>query len=141
MPELRFKKLSKDAKSPIKMSECAAGWDLSADTIETGFDIVTINTNIAVEIPQNHVGLLFPRSSVYKTGLTLANSVGVIDSDYRGPIMFKYRRISNEVLGYTRGDRCGQLVIVPIPDLTLVEVDTLSETDRSSGGFGSTGQA
>lgn len=117
-----------------------------------GFDITAIGriwnseklvweyqTGIAVEIPHGYVGLVFPRSSVYKTGQRLTNDVGVIDSDYRGEIGAKF---SDGFDGntYQVGDRICQLVIVPIPEVEFVEVEELSETERGEGGYGSTGK-
>lgn len=147
--DLKFKKLDDRAVIPHRGSAGAAGIDLTAiDRIlewdETGgklYSIVSYDTGLAVEIPDGYVGLLFPRSSVYKKPLRLANSVGVIDSDYRGPIKFKYDLHSATDLeqAYAVGDRVGQLVILPIPYFRVVEVDELSSTDRDLGGFGSTG--
>lgn len=96
-------------------------------------------TGLCLEIPMGFVGLLFPRSSVSKTSLALANSVGVVDSGYRGEIMLKYRRIPSISESYKVGDRVGQLMIIPYPKVELIEADELSITDRGSGGFGSTG--
>ena len=97
-------------------------------------------TGIAVEIPEGYVGLVYPRSSVSKTSMLLANGVGVIDSGYRGEIMLKYRRLEGESGIYTTGDRVGQLMVVKRPEGELVVVDELSSTERGDGGFGSTGQ-
>jgi dUTP pyrophosphatase len=97
-------------------------------------------TGIAVEIPEGYVGLVYPRSSVSKTSMLLANGVGVIDSGYRGEIMLKYRRLEGKSGIYTTGDRVGQLMVVKRPEVELVVVDELSSTERGEGGFGSTGQ-
>ena len=94
------------------------------------------DTQIAMEIPDGYVGLIFPRSSVSKTGLSLRNAVGVIDSGYRGPIMLKF---GGEAGGYLAGDRVGQIMILPYPEIEYVEVDELSDSERGAGGFGSTG--
>ena len=93
---------------------------------------------MSIEIPEGHVGLLFPRSSVYRTEQALANSVGVIDSGYRGEIKLKFTR-SSDALEYNVGDRIGQLLILPYPTIELVEVDGLSMSERGVDGFGSTG--
>ena len=98
----------------------------------------TYHTGLAVEIPTWHVGLLFPRSSVYKTGQTLTNCVGVIDSGYRGEIMMKFSLSANRN-EYQIGDRVGQLIIMPYPKISFIEVDELTPTDRGVGGYGSTG--
>ena len=85
-----------------------------------------------------HVGLLFPRSSIYKTGMSLTNAVGVIDSGYRGEIMMKFEMTDSRTM-YEVGDRVGQLIIVPYPRIDFELVDELTSTDRGSGGYGSTG--
>ena len=135
---LKFKKLHEDAIIPSYAKPGDAGLDLTAVTESWNLDIVTYGTGLAVEIPEGFVGLLTPRSSVYKTGLFLANSVGVIDSGYRGEIMFKYRSLDSGLQYYIK-DRVGQLLLVPIPLIKTLEVDELSSTDRGEGGFGSTG--
>ena len=97
------------------------------------------------EIPKGYVGLVFPRSSIRKTDLSLTNCVGVIDSGYRGEIQATFKKIfgKNDVrldeLDYNVGDRIAQIMIIPYPSVTFVEVDELSQTDRGEGGFGSTG--
>ena len=146
---VKFKKLHPDAKAPVRATDGSAGWDLTAlgfayideegEEFETYTGIAKYRTGIAVEIPPGYVGLVFPRSSLFKTGMDLTNCVGVIDSDYRGEIAFVFRVID---IGdkYKNGDRIGQLVIVPCPAVELVELEELSETERGTGGFGSTGR-
>ena len=136
-----FKKTHPDAIKPTYSLDGDGCLDLYAVSREedTNGNIV-FNTGIAIEIPSDHVGLLFPRSSVTKTELFLGNSVGVIDSNYRGDIMLKFTKVkSRGMKSYYPGDKIGQLLIVPRPLVTLREVDKLSETNRGSGGFGSTG--
>ena len=117
-----------------------AGLDLTAISEEWNDDtsVVTYDTGLSIEIPEGYVGLLFPRSSVVKTSLVLSNSVGVIDSGYRGPIMFKYR-YPKEGMVYDIGDRVGQILIIPYPNIEFEEVEELSNTERGTGGYGSTG--
>lgn len=138
---VKIKKLSPNAVIPVYAKAGDAGLDLVAIREEWNDEntMVTYDTGLAIEIPEGHVGLLFPRSSVSKTELTLANSVGVIDSGYRGPIMFKFRYL-DEGMVYDVGDKIGQILIVPYPQITFEEVDELSSTDRGEGGFGSTGK-
>ena len=124
---------------PFRADEGAAGFDLYAVNIEEENGILTVHTGIAVEIPFGYAGFLFPRSSVYKTGLSLANSVGVIDSSYRGEIMCKFRVINKDSPKYEIGERCCQLIILPVPHVRYAETDKLSDTSRGVGGFGSTG--
>lgn len=142
--EIKFKRLSEDAILPIRAHKSDAGIDLTATRItqelnECGQLILVYHTDLAVEIPEGHVGLLFPRSSVSKKSLTATNSVGVIDSGYRGEIMFKMRSTTDVVPAiYKPGERFAQLVIVPILDYTIAETAELSESDRGDNGYGST---
>lgn len=140
--KVKIKKLHPDAVIPSYAKAGDAGMDLTAVAIEKESippkGIVTFRTGLAIEIPEGHVGLLFPRSSVYKTGMTLSNCVGVIDSGYRGEIMMKYFRNGFHE-EYEVGDRIGQLIIMPYPEVQFEEVTELSLTDRGVGGYGSTG--
>lgn len=138
--QIKFKKLNSNAVMPKRGTPGAAGFDLTAVWLEATETTLKYDTGIAVEIPPGYVGLLFPRSSVCKTGLSLANSVGVIDSDFRGSISFVFYKPAACIVPYLPGDRIGQLVIVPIPEVEYVEVEELSETDRGAGGYGSTGK-
>jgi dUTP pyrophosphatase len=144
---LKMKKLDPKAVIPRFATEGSAGLDLTAISRETvieesGNYYVRFRTGLAIEIPDGYVGLIFPRSSIFKTPLVLTNCVGVIDSDYRGEISFIFKMVphaKNIKDAYKEGDRIGQLVIVPIPSVEILEVDELTETSRGSGGFGSTG--
>lgn len=142
--ELKIKRLTEDAILPIRAHKGDAGIDLTCTTItqeinECGQLIIVYHTGLAIEIPEGHVGLLFPRSSIANKSLSLTNSVGVIDSGYRGEIMAKMRSTTDVVPAiYKPGERFAQLVIVPIPEVEITEVAELSETDRGEGGFGST---
>jgi dUTP pyrophosphatase len=135
------------AITPIRANPTDAGLDLCAfeDKWVMPSEVTLVETGISIRIPKGQVGLLFQRSSFVKYGLSLANSVGVIDSDYRGTIKVAFRSHAEEV-GYliNKGDRIAQLVIVPIslPDLVYF-VGTEEEwvdTSRGEGGFGSTGK-
>lgn len=99
-----------------------------------------IPLGVAVEIPQDHMGLLTPRSSMSKTPLRCANSVGIIDEDYRGEISIVYENVSCKDYTIARGDRIAQLVVIPVAMVDVLEVDELSETERGAGGYGSTGK-
>ena len=138
--KIKFKKLNPNAVIPKQGTAGAAGFDLTAVWLEATETTLKYDTGIAVEIPPGYVGFVFPRSSVCKTGLSLANSVGVIDSDYRGSISFVFYKPMQCIVPYLPGDRIGQLVIVPIPEVEYVEVEELSETERGAGGYGSTGK-
>jgi dUTP pyrophosphatase len=138
---LRIKKTHVYAVIPKQMTEGAAGFDLTAVRVqEVPNNKVICSIGLAFEIPVGYVGLLFPRSSVVRTDLRLANAVGVIDSDYRGEVSVVFDEISHgtKVSSYGAGDRVAQMVIIPIAQVELEEVDELSSTDRGSGGFGST---
>lgn len=139
--KVKIKKLSKNSVLPTYSKVGDAGLDLTAISEEWNEDnsIVTYDTGLAIEIPKGHVGLLFPRSSIYKTSLDLTNAVGVIDSGYRGSIMFKFRYVE-EGMVYDVGDRVGQLIILPYPEIEFEEVEELSNSERNDGGFGSTGK-
>jgi len=136
--KVKIKKLHEDAVIPGYAKDGDAGMDLTAVDVESDGGVITYKTGLAVEIPRWHVGLLFPRSSVYKTGQSLTNCVGVIDSGYRGEIMLKFT-LSPYQREYEIGDRVGQLIIMPYPKVEFEEVEELTETSRGKGGYGSTG--
>ena len=139
--EVKVKKMHAEAVIPSYATKGDAGLDLTAVSEEwnEGNTMVTYGTGLSIEIPQGYVGLLFPRSSVCKTSLNLSNSVGVIDSGYRGEIMLKYR-YPEQGLVYDLGDRVGQLIIMPYPQIKLIEAEELSSTERGEGGYGSSGK-
>lgn len=148
--KVRFKKLNKDAVTPRYSRENDAAMDLVAISkkrvvnsdrydLEMDAKYIEYSTGLAFEIPENHVGLIFPRSSISNTDLTLANSVGVVDSNYRGEVTFRFRVTKNESQ-YQVGDRVGQLLIIPYPKVELQEVAELSDTERGSGSYGSSGR-
>lgn len=101
---------------------------------------IVYGTGLAAEIPEGYVGLLFPRSSIYKKDLVLSNSVGLIDSSFRGEMKFIFRFKHVDLPHYNIGDRIGQLLILPYPTIEPEFVDELSSTERNTGGFGSTGE-
>jgi dUTP pyrophosphatase len=135
--KIKFKKLSENAILPSSPRLGDAGVDLIAARIERETrGIMTYYTDVAVEIPEGYVGLLFQRSSVYKTDLYLRNAVGVIDSSYRGNITVKFKNDGHFFYGV--GDKIAQLVIVPYVQVE-VEEGELSDSVRGDAGFGSTG--
>jgi dUTP pyrophosphatase len=139
---VNFKKLHPSAISPCYAKQGDAGMDLTATSLisEESFKIV-YGTGIAVEIPEGYVGLVFPRSSIRKYDLSLTNSVGVIDSGYRGEIQVTFRKERGVVSKkYDVGDRVCQLMILPFPSVTFIEKDELSSSERGEGGHGSTGK-
>lgn len=140
--KVKFKKLHPDAITPSYSKAGDAGLDLTAVSINQNTQYIEYKTGIAFEIPENHVGLLFPRSSITKKGLMVKNSVGIIDSSFRGEVTVRFQDfgdpLSKETY-YNIGDRVAQIVIIPIPTIELEEANKLSETDRGAGGYGSTG--
>lgn len=124
---------------PQRKTAGAAGMDLvlAHDLVIRQDEVAKVGTGVHVEIPEGHVGLVFLRSSIHDVVLT--NSVGVIDSDYRGEIMLKLRG-ATRIARYAQGDRIAQLVILPFAAMEPVAVDELSDTVRGEGGFGSTGK-
>ncbi len=141
---VKFIKLDKNAIVPSYGTPFAAGADLYAlpngdITINSG-ETVLIHTGIAMQIPDGFGGFIFARSGIAtKRGLAPANKVGVIDSDYRGEIMVALHNHSECVQTIASGERVAQLVIMPYVTAQFVESDCLDDTERSTGGFGSTG--
>ncbi len=136
---LKFKKLDKSAHLPSRSHEGDAGLDLTAVTVDKSHERYwEYGTGLAVEIPPGMVGLLFPRSSISKTAHSLRNSVGIIDSGYRGEIKVRLSPDSSSS-AYGVGDRIAQLLIMEVPLLKVVEEEELSPSQRGSSGFGSTG--
>jgi len=141
--KLKIKKLHPNAVIPQYAKPGDAGLDLTATTkSEYINNIITYGTGLSMSIPDGYVGLLFPRSSIYKQDMYLTNCVGVIDSGYIGEIMFKFAITESEQYAntYNIGDRIGQLILFPYPQVTIEEVEELTETERGTNGFGSTGK-
>jgi dUTP pyrophosphatase len=153
--QVKIKKLNPNAVIPSYAKSGDAGMDLVATSIiKDTPEQITYGMGIALEIPEGFVGLVFPRSSVRKTGLQLSNSVGVIDSGYRGELqatfnkLFGTERMYDETKNtedtsinfYKVGDRIAQIMIIPYPPIEFMEVDELSDSERGEGGFGSTGK-
>ena len=143
--ELKFKRLKDSAVLPIRGTKGAAGIDLTCTNITTTLNeanqlMIVYHTDLAVEIPKGYVGLLVPRSSIWKKSLMLTDSLGIIDDDFRGEIVAIMKATTDTVPAiYKQGERFCQLVILEKPEYTIVEADELSETERGEGGFGSTG--
>ena len=147
MLDVKIMKLVEEAVIPQYSLEGDAGLDLTATFRSYDeFGNVIYHTGIAMEIPKGYVGLLFQRSSVSKKQQFLTNAVGVIDSNYRGEIMLKFKptvqyhskveSLFNEM--YEVGEKIGQLIILPYPSVNFILSDNLSDTVRGSNGFGST---
>jgi dUTP pyrophosphatase len=145
--------LNNNAKLPVMGSEGAGAYDVFASRVEKvdgGYFIV--HTDVHFEIPQGYRLMCIPRSSLTKTGWVLANSVGLLDSDYRGELQFRFRGLLVEQpegsdywadltdFPYTQGDRIGQVYLEKINYMEFNQVQELSDTQRGQGGFGSTGK-
>lgn len=161
--EVKIKKLSPKAVIPAYAhTDGDMGMDITATdcVYDPVYDRFIYHTGLAFEVPKGYGMLIFPRSSNCKTNAYLCNSVGILDSNYRGELMFMYKNrtdssqlipikldmdlnmrnleLVNEHAPYKVGDRIGQIVIIPYPEITFKEVNELSDTDRGEGGFGST---
>lgn len=139
--QVRIKKLHENAVIPKYAKDGDAGLDLTCVSKEENALYIEYKIGLAIELQENYVGLLYPRSSISKYHLVLANSVGVIDSGYRGEIAVRFKKtIDNSCeKTYNVGDKVAQLVIMPYPKVELVEVDELVSTVRGDSGFGSSG--
>ena len=132
---MRFKKLDRGAKKPLRATSTDAGLDLYTTSMSIEGDIVTYGTGLAFEIPENHFGLLTNRSSIYKKDLQI--STGIIDSGYRGEVIVKFRKSGNNI--YDVGERVAQLVIIPYAKVEIELSEELSSTERDNRGFGHSG--
>ena len=139
---IKIKRITESAKLPTCGTEYSAGYDLYSDesTIVDPGATVKISTGISVAIPEGYFGAIFARSGLAtKQGLRPSNCVGVIDSDYRGTVIVALHNDSAFTRTIQKGDRIAQLIIIEHQKVTWDEVDELDNTNRSSGGFGSTG--
>lgn len=141
--KVNIKKLDPNAVIPKRMSAGAAGMDVVATSksYDPAGAFIEYGTGLSFEIPEGYAAFLYPRSSITKTGYILGNSVGIVDADFRGEVKFRFKTMQGyeDLDGYDIGDRIGQVVIMPVPEIEFVEVEELSSTERNSGGYGSTG--
>ena len=150
--QIKVKKLYDNAVLPTRAHSSDAGYDLRiANVKQCSPKQITYGFGIAMEIPDGHVGLVFPRSSIKSKAVRLSNCVGVIDSGYRGEICAVFDidaelksfgcgyRFKSPGELYIIGDRAAQIIIMKLPDVEMVEADELSDSDRGTGGYGSTG--
>ena len=143
--QIRIKKLREDAVVPTYGSPYAAGADLYAcleeEQVVSPGQTVMFHTGIAMEIPEGYAGLIFARSGLAsKRGLAPANKVGVVDSDYRGEFMIALHNHSDVPQTVLPGERIAQMVLTPVLAAEFLQGEELDETQRGSGGFGSTGR-
>jgi len=129
--------LKDGAQRPFKKHYNDACYDLTAHTCTVHNNYIEYGTGVSVEVPEGYCMLVFPRSSVSNVNMHLANSVGVIDANYRGEIKVRFYR--NGQSYYDIGDRIAQCTIMPVPQLDFWVVNKLPSSDRGEGGFGSTG--
>jgi dUTP pyrophosphatase len=141
--DIKFIMLDERAIAPSQANKGDAGFDLYAHSVfypPGSPDLyVEIGTGTSFEIPKNYVGLLFPRSSISNTRHSLRNSVGVIDSGYRGEIKFRFSPDLSKT-SYSIGDKVGQIVFLKLPSVSLIQSKQLSTSSRGSSGFGSSGK-
>lgn len=142
---VRFKKLTPFATAPTRGSKQAAGYDLYTDLEAPVYisphETELIGTGYAIAVPEGYFGAIFARSGLAtKEGLRPANCVGVVDSDYRGEVKVAVHNDSNEIRYVEKGERIAQLVLIPYLPFTVSEVSELDDTERGTGGFGSTGK-
>ena len=157
--KVKIKKLIPEAVIPSYAKYGDAGMDLTATSVQEGENFIQYGTGLSIEIPEEYVGLIFPRSSISKTKLVQANSVGIIDSGYRGELLVRFKRVFGDyrlrfegqitICEHDRlddkfyfkvGERIAQLMILPYHTIELEEVNELSSTERGEGGFGHTGE-
>lgn len=146
--DVKIVKISEDAIIPTYSQIGDAGLDLTATSMIVTDGYIQYGTSLTIEIPEGYFGLLLPRSSITKAppGVSLKNNCGIIDSNYRGELLLRFELpynmsygISNDFIVPKIGDRVGQLIILPYPKINFILSENISETNRGSGGFGSTG--
>ena len=143
MPSLFIKRLDQNLPLPQRAHQHDAGLDLlsAVDATLMPGERALLPTGISVAIPEGHAGYVQPRSGLaLKKGLGIVNSPGLIDAGYRGEVCVVVINLDrSEAIEIARGDKVAQLVVLPVPTLEVVEVESLPESQRGSGGFGSTG--
>ena len=141
MIDVKIRKVHPDAVLPKRAHPTDAGMDVTAISMEMTEDYIEYDTGLQFQLPPGYVMLIFPRSSNSKKDLLMCNSVGVLDAGYTGNLKFRFKLTTD---GYTEkiynpGDKIGQIIIIPYPEINFIETEEFDETDRGSGGFGSTG--
>lgn len=146
METVKIKKVREGARIPFRATEGSAGMDLYACVdgykIICPGDLLTVPTGIAIELPNNQcAAFIYARSGLgIKHGICLSNGVGVVDSDYRGEVCVGLCNVSDKPYVISDGMRIAQMIVAPVCTPQIVEVDELSDTQRGTGGFGSTGK-
>lgn len=141
MIDVKIRKVHPEAIIPRYAHPGDAGMDVWAVSREETKDYVEYDTGLQFQLPPGYVMLIFPRSSNSKKDLLLCNSVGVLDSGYTGNLKLRFKRVntSGEFKVYEKGERVGQIMIIPYPAINFIETEKFEETERGDGGFGSTG--
>lgn len=153
MINVKIRKVHPNAVIPTYAHPGDAGMDVTAVAINVTDDYIEYDTGLQFQLPSGYVMLIFPRSSNSKKDLLLANSVGVLDSGYTGNLKLRFKRsyrIKNvpsyknyridSYNWYEVGDRVGQIMIIPYPEINFIETEDFEDTERGSGGFGSSGK-
>lgn len=141
--KVKIKRLDSNAKIPTYANPGDAGMDIYATSMKFTEDYIEYGTGLSFEVPEGYVMLIFPRSSISNKDLVLTNSVGVLDSGYRGELRFRFKKLKEpgklRMDLYNPGDKIGQIMIIPYPTIEFEEVESLSDSVRGVGGFGSSG--
>lgn len=140
MIDVKIRKVHPDAVIPFRAHATDAGMDVTAISMEITEDYVEYDTGLQFQLPEGYAMLIFPRSSNSKKDLLLCNSVGILDAGYTGNLKLRFKLITE---GYTEkiynpGDKVGQIMIIPYPEINFIETEIFNETERGNGGFGST---
>lgn len=140
MIDVKIRKVHPDAVIPFRAHAIDAGMDVTAISMEMTEDYVEYDTGLQFQLPEGYAMLIFPRSSNSKKDLLLCNSVGILDAGYTGNLKLRFKLTTE---GYTEkiynpGDKVGQIMIIPYPEINFIETEVFNETERGDGGFGST---
>ena len=140
MIDVKIRKVHPDAVIPFRAHTTDAGMDVTAISMEITEDYVEYDTGLQFQLPEGYAMLIFPRSSNSKKDLLLCNSVGILDAGYTGNLKLRFKLTTE---GYTEkvynpGDKVGQIMIIPYPEVNFIETEVFNETERGDGGFGST---
>ena len=140
MIDVKIRKVHPDAVIPFRAHATDAGMDVIAISMEMTEDYVEYDTGLQFQLPEGYAMLIFPRSSNSKKDLLLCNSVGILDAGYTGNLKLRFKLTME---GYTEkiynpGDKVGQIMIIPYPEINFIETEVFNETERGDGGFGST---
>lgn len=140
MIDVKIRKVHPDAVIPFRAHATDAGMDVIAISMEMTEDYIEYDTGLQFQLPEGYAMLIFPRSSNSKKDLLLCNSVGILDAGYTGNLKLRFKLTTE---GYTEkiynpGDKVGQIMIIPYPEINFIETEVFNETERGDGGFGST---